>query len=143
MNNINNITTHQDHGQEGSPSSSEKPMVIPVMEEHLIVDKKMIETGKLQIQKTIIEEDIEIDIPLLKETNEIKKIPKNIYVDSIPVVRQEGEVTIIPVVHEVLVVEKKLLLVEEIHVVKTVIETVEKNTVTIKKEHVVINNIIN
>jgi uncharacterized protein (TIGR02271 family) len=47
---------------------------------------------------------------------EIERVPMNRTLSQLPSVRLEGSTTIIPVVEEVVVVEKKLVLVEEIHV---------------------------
>jgi stress response protein YsnF len=43
-------------------------------------------------------------------------VPIDKVVDAVPTVRTEGDVTIVPVLEEVLVVETKLVLKEEIHI---------------------------
>jgi stress response protein YsnF len=50
--------------------------------------------------------------------------------------RYEGDTLIIPVIEEVLVVEKKLLLKEEVHITKYVGETQQEKTVTLRSEEV-------
>ena len=50
------------------------------------------------------------------EEVEVERVAIDRWVDQMAEVREEGEVTIIPVHAEVLVVEKRLKLVEEIHV---------------------------
>jgi stress response protein YsnF len=47
---------------------------------------------------------------------DIERVPVNRNVDQVPAVREEGDTTIIPVVQEVLVVQKQLVLTEEIRV---------------------------
>jgi stress response protein YsnF len=53
-----------------------------------------------------------------------------------PAVRYEGDVMIIPVLKEVAVVEKKLMLVEELRVTKTKTEKTETHEIALKKEEV-------
>lgn len=62
---------------------------------------------------------VELDYPLYTEQAGVERVPVNRLVDNEPQTRQEGDVTIIPVVEEVLVVEKRLLLKEEIHIRRT------------------------
>jgi stress response protein YsnF len=54
------------------------------------------------------------------ETVEVTRVPVNREIDVAPSIRTEGDVTIIPVVEEVVVVEKRLVLKEEIHLRRTV-----------------------
>jgi stress response protein YsnF len=55
---------------------------------------------------------------LFAEEADIRRVAVNRIVSEVPQSRQEGEVTIVPVVEEVLVVEKRLLLKEEIHIAR-------------------------
>ncbi|RYE18527.1 MAG: DUF2382 domain-containing protein [Sphingobacteriaceae bacterium] len=64
-----------------------------------------------------------------------------LYVATVPPVRVEGDTTIISVVKEVLVVEKRLMLVEEIHLSKNRTETLTTVNETLRKEEVEINRI--
>ena len=43
-------------------------------------------------------------------------MPLDLLVDARPAIRQEGDTIIVPVVEEIMVVEKRLLLKEEIHI---------------------------
>jgi len=51
-------------------------------------------------------------------------------------VRYEGDTIIIPVLKEIAVVEKKILLVEEIRVTKTITHSEQKEEVTLRKEEI-------
>ena len=52
--------------------------------------------------------------------------------------REEGDTTIIPVIEEVLVVEKRLFLKEEIRIRRTQTTQLHEETVTLRREEVVI-----
>jgi uncharacterized protein (TIGR02271 family) len=94
-------------------------LTIPVIEEHLVVGKKAIETGKVIISKKVHSQPHVVDIPVVEEEVDVQRIPVNQYIDTTPpAIRYEGEKTIIPILKEVLVVEKKLVLVEEVHITR-------------------------
>lgn len=69
-------------------------------------------------EKSFITEKVEIPEELRSEEIAVNRIPINQEVTAVPGIRMEGDTTIIPVVKEVAVIQKKLVLVEEIHVTK-------------------------
>jgi uncharacterized protein (TIGR02271 family) len=114
----------------------DQPLKIQVLEEHLKVTVKEVETGRVRITKHVTEHIEDINIPLVSEEVEVEKVAINQYVETSPGVRYEGETMIIPVIKEVLVVEKKLVLVEELRVTKRQVKTNETQQVTLRKEEV-------
>jgi uncharacterized protein (TIGR02271 family) len=101
----------------------------------LHVDKKWVETGKVNISKKVTEHEETIDVPLSHEEVNIERVEVNKYIETLPPpVRYEGETMIIPVLREVVV--KRVLLVEELRVTKKDVQTQEKKQVTLKKEEV-------
>lgn len=126
----------------GLNTDAEGHIVIPVIQEDVVIDKKVVETGKVRILKTVTEQQETIDIPLVQEDINIERIPINQYVEAAPPgVRYEGEVTIIAVVKEVLVVEKRLLLVEEVRVTKNKVQTNETQEVSLRTEDIRVERI--
>jgi stress response protein YsnF len=77
-----------------------------------------------------------LEVPLLEDTVEVKRVAVNRIIDGPVPVREEGNVTIIPVFEEVLVVEKRLMLKEEIHLVRQQLATRERQTFALRKEEV-------
>lgn len=117
--------------------AAEKSSTIPVVEEQVHVDKKTVETGRLRISKDVHEEEVTVDLPTLYEEADVERVKINQYVDTPPPpIRYEGDKMIIPVVREVLVVEKRTLVVEELHITKRIRETHEAQQVTLRKESV-------
>lgn len=97
------------------PDEAPAEAVIPIVEETLRVDKRLVETGRVRVSLTT-----EVEEEILRETlrtrhAEVERKPVGRTVTEVPRVRQEGDLLIIPVVEEVLVVEKRLVLREEIH----------------------------
>jgi uncharacterized protein (TIGR02271 family) len=92
---------------------------IPLVEERAIVSKRVVPKGRVQVSTRVEQREEVVESDLMHEEVEIDRIPVGAEVDSVPPVRQEGDVTIVPVVEEVLVVEKRLVVVEEIHLRRT------------------------
>lgn len=111
--------------------------VIPVIEEHVEVGKKVIEKAKVRLSKRVNESVESYDVPLTEEEIVVKRVQKNELVDTAPAaVRYEGDVMIIPVLKEVAVIEKRIMLVEEIHVAKYKYDKTETRRVVVRKEEV-------
>jgi len=122
--------------------TDDRRLVIPVIEEEAFLDKRVVETGKVRISKRISEHEELIDEPLFREEVTVERVPINQYVDQPPQVRHEGDVMIIPVVREQLVMQKRLVLVEELRVRKQVVETHQPQSVTLRREDVDVRRII-
>jgi uncharacterized protein (TIGR02271 family) len=115
--------------------SARQETVIPVIEEQLHIEKKVSKTGTVRISKQVTEHEQTVNIPLLDEEIQVERVTVNQWVDSPPpALRYEGETMIIPIVKEVAVVEKRLMLVEELHIVKRQNQKQETRQVTLRKE---------
>ena len=111
------------------------PLIIPVIREVLVVDKQAIETGKVRISKKTYHDQAIEQIELMAQKVSVERRQINEYVDSAPAVRYENGVTIIPVIKEVLVTEKRMLLVEEIHICsQTTSRVAEVNQTLLRQE---------
>ncbi|HEU6442623.1 MAG TPA: YsnF/AvaK domain-containing protein [Microvirga sp.] len=108
------------HDPDPSATSDEaaETEVIPLTEEMLHIDKREVATGRVRVSTTtdVVEEFAQASLE--RETVEVTRIPINRVVDQVPEVRTEDGVTIVPILEEVLVVEKRLVLKEELHVRK-------------------------
>ena len=61
--------------------------------------------------------------------------------DPVPTVRTEAGVTVIPILEEILVVEKRLVLKEEVHIRRTTSDEEVEVPVTLRKQHAVVEHI--
>ena len=111
---------------------------IPLLEEQLTVTTQTVETGQLTLTKTVHETEETLTIPLQQEQYVVERTTLNQYVDEPPTTRQEGDTTIYPVVKEVLVVQKRLLLVEEIRVTHQQTQVEEIQTVHLRREEIAV-----
>lgn len=110
---------------------------IPVIEEQVRVDKKVVETGKVHVSKKVTEHDTTVTIPLQEETYDVERVPINQVVETAPApVRYEGDTMIIPVVREVVVVQKHYEVIEEVRLTKKITQRQQTEQVTLKREQV-------
>ena len=115
--------------------------VIPVIEEEVTIEKKVVEAGRVRISKHAKEYEKLVDVPLLHEEVSIERVPLNqVVLERLPT-RYDGDTLIIPVVEEQVFVEKRLVLVEELHVRKQTIETHKPQRITLLKEEVEITRV--
>jgi len=120
----------------GRVQSVDQPYVLPVIEEVLDVTRRREEIGRVRVQKHVHERTEVVDEPLLHDQVTVTRVPINRVIEQPLDVRQEGETLIVPVLKEVLVVEKRLLLVEEVHITRRTLETHQSEEVTLRREEV-------
>ena len=107
---------------------------VALLEEVARVDVRSIDAGRVRVSThtETIEEVARAE--LHGETVEVTRVALNQPVmGARPEMRQEGDVTIVPVFEEVLVVEKRLVLKEELHIRKRA--TAESVTVPVTLQH--------
>lgn len=112
---------------------------IAVTEEVLRIDKRRVATGTVRVRTETETVQELASIMLERQDVEVTRIILNQPVQQAPQIRTEGDVTIIPVVEEVLVVEKRLVLREELHVRKSVSRERYEEPVTLRKQHAVVD----
>jgi uncharacterized protein (TIGR02271 family) len=125
-----------EHSSSEPSVHQDEPMVVPVLVEELEVQKRLVETGKVRITKVVHERETLVDEPLFHDNVAITRVPMQRVVDGPVPVREENGTTIISIVEEVLVVEKRLMLREEIHIRKQRIETHQPQRITLRSEEV-------
>jgi uncharacterized protein (TIGR02271 family) len=93
-------------------------VIVPVIEEELATGVRAVKTGAVRVDKRVDKRTRRISAPILHEDVEVRRVPINRVVDEAPKSRRRGDTIIVPVVEEELVVTKRLILKEEIHLVK-------------------------
>jgi stress response protein YsnF len=111
---------------------------IPLISEELRVEKRSVPNGKVRV-KTVVDTFAEVVQETLKtERVETTRVEIGKEIDTIPSVRTNGDTTVIPVVEEVLVVEKRLILKDEIHVRRVISDDQVEVPVTLCKQGAVV-----
>ena len=110
--------------------------VIPIYAEELEVSTRKVKTGSgVRIHKTVTQTEKIVDYPLLYESSDVTRVAVNRVVQTAPAIRHEGDLMIIPVMEEQLVIEKRLVLKEEIHIRKTRETVRQPQSITLREEH--------
>jgi len=119
----------------------DEPLVVPVVVEELEVQKRAVETGKVRITTVVRERETLVDEPLFCDNIAISRVPMQRVVEGPIPVREEHGTMIISVVEEVLVVEKRWMLRDEIHIRKRRTETHQPQRITLRSEDVQIERV--
>ena len=112
---------------------------VPVIQEEAWVEKRIVDTGRgVRIHKTVAEHPCRIDERLLRDEVEVTHVPVDriVPLDQAPATRYEGDTLVVPVLEEVLVVERRLRIKEELHITRTRREERHVDTVMLKSEQV-------
>lgn len=123
--------------QQVSADQHEVVRTIPIVQETFELGKETIETNKIRISKKVTEHQTDVNIPLISEAYEVNRVPINQVVAAPPAAtRQEGDTMIVSVIKEVLVVEKRYEIIEEIHITKRTTEKTETQHISLRQEEV-------
>jgi uncharacterized protein (TIGR02271 family) len=117
-------------------SKSDTHSTIPVAQERLRVDKRVVETDRVRISTRVEPQPAWVREELAREDVQVEWVQVDREVSTPPQVRTEGDTLIVPLFEEVLVVEKRLVLRQELHVKRrTIVEPYEER-VTLLRTHV-------
>lgn len=135
-------------GPDGSSSGEEiragETVLVPLVAETAHVRKRVVETGRVRVSTHTETVEQVLRDTLRSETVGVTRIPINRTLEEgepAPQVRDEGGVTIIPVLEEVLVVEKRLVLKEEVHIRRTDSGEDVEVPVTLRRQRAVVERV--
>ena len=119
--------------------AADENRVLPIIEERAIIQREVVETGRVMVTKRVHEADEQIVVPVQHDEVHYERVPLNQTLPAgavAPGPRQEGDTLIIPVLREVAVVEKRLLLVEELRITKRQVTTEHTELLHLRREEV-------
>lgn len=112
---------------------------IPVVEEDLNIETRSVPKARVRIEtRTDVVEEL-VKARLATSSVEVSRVPIDREIDRAPQIRVEDGVTIIPVVEEILVVEKRLILKEELHIKRLTASDSVEVSVPLRKQRAVIS----
>ena len=119
---------------QGSPedrqSGAVESGVLRLLAEEATVSRENIETGRVRVAKVTCARDHLIDEVLARNSVEVNRVPIGRLIDTMPAIKEEGDLTIVPIVEETFVVERRLMLKEELHIRR--VRTTERYQQTVK-----------
>jgi uncharacterized protein (TIGR02271 family) len=140
------VSDPNDGGRERSFSellsaNSTGNLKLTLLAEDLSVEKEVVETGRVRVSKRTHTREVAIDEDLIKESAEIETIPIGRQIFEMPMVRHEGETTIIPIVEEVLHTERRLFLKEEVRITRKKTTDQFHDRVTLRYQEAVVTRV--
>ncbi len=94
--------------------------------------------GRVQVHVHTVTREHAVDEALTHERVEIERVAIGRPVDAIPPDRQEGDTTVIPVVEEVVVIHRQLVLREEVRVRRVSVTERHRETVSLRVQEAVV-----
>ncbi len=92
----------------------------------------------MRVETVTNEREHEVSETVFKESVEVERVSIGREVVSPPEIVQNGDVTIIPVVEEVVIITRKLFLKEEIHVKRLKIPFQHQETIVLRNQEAIV-----
>jgi stress response protein YsnF len=122
-------------------TGNERAETIELKEEELEVSKREIERGRVIVRTRIEDREELAEAALLQQEVVVERVTRGIVVETMPEVREEDGVLVVPVVEERLVVTTELVLKEEIRITTKSRTEIVREPVRLRSERVEIERL--
>ena len=116
-------------------------VAVPVIEEELVTGRREVKTGSVRVRKRVQRIRKSIEMPVVRDAVKVERVPVNRVVKEMPAIREEHGVLVIPVVEEEIVVRRRLVLREEIHVIRSKVTERATAGVNVARERAVVERL--
>jgi uncharacterized protein (TIGR02271 family) len=120
------------------PGPDKESTVIPLVAESVSIERQQIKGDTIRLTVTTKTHEHLLDEPITRQRVEIERIPIGRAIDVARPVRTEGDTIIIPVVEEIVIVERRLMLKEEISLRRIQTSARHRENVTVREQEAVI-----
>ena len=117
-------------------SDADAARVMPVLRERLKVGRRRVESGRVIARATTTTEEVHVDEPLEADEIRIERVPVGRFVDAPVMPVFEGDVLVIPVMEEVVVLTRRLRIVEEVRIHRRTVVRRHRETVPLRRQTV-------
>ena len=111
--------------------------VIRLHAEDAHVEVKKVETAIVRLSTSTSSREERVQTELAREDVSVERVQVGTLLERAPEVRLEGDVTVFPIVEEVLVVEKRYLLKEEVRVTRVKTTSPHVQTIRLRSQEMV------
>jgi len=138
-----------EHHDEGGYSMSGKwrdfiqgpdSRVIPVIAERVVTQVKEVPIQHVRVRRRVVEEQKVVETPVMRERIEVQRQPMNTVVERVPEPRWDGDTLIVPCVEEVVVVERRLRIREELRIRVIRERKLDRQTVVLRRHEVEVSD---
>ena len=123
------------------PGAGGDPHSLRLWAEEVSFDRETVETGRVRVRVVTREHDETTEIPLTRETVEVERVAIGREIDAMPAPRQEGDTLVMPVVEEVVVTLRKLVLKEELRLRRVRTTEQHRETVTLRRQEAIVERL--
>ena len=116
-------------------------VVVPLYAEDVIVARRSVAGDTVRVRTVTREREHLINETVTHGTVAVERVQIGRYVETVPEIREEEETIIVPVVEEVIFVEKKLFLKEEVHLRRERRSEPFQELVTLRQQAAVITRV--
>ena len=122
------------------PDQERRPedLHIPLHEEEVSLSRREIKKANVQVALVTGTREQLIDEELTHVRVEIERVPIGRAIEVVPSISQEGDTTIIPVVEEIAVVERRLVLKEEVHIRRVTTKEQHQESVVLRQQEALV-----
>jgi uncharacterized protein (TIGR02271 family) len=106
--------------------------------EQITVARRRVEGDAVRVSTVTREIEKIVDEVLMHERVEVEHVAIGLTIDAVPPIREEEDVTIIPIVEEVLIIEKRLILKEEVHIRRVRVPAIHHEVITLRKQDILV-----
>lgn len=124
----------QDNSPASEPRENAPDEVIALAREELRVARRVVDRGGVRVRVSVSERNETVDVLVREEGVEVERVPVGRMVEHPPETRQEGDTLVVPIVEEILVVERRLILKEEVRIRRTALQRPARETVNLRSE---------
>jgi uncharacterized protein (TIGR02271 family) len=115
--------------------------VIPLFEETLAVSKRKVAKGRVQVSRLTRRHEELVNELLTRESVEVERTPIGKPIDALPSIRDEGDTIVVPIVEEVLKVERQLVLKEEVRIRRVKATERYQERFSLRRQEVTVNRL--
>lgn len=116
------------------PSSASAAEVIPLAAERLTIGRRRVDTARVIVTTKTDHVPVVIDEVIERDDVRIERVPVDRFIDEPAVPRYEGDVLVVPVMEEVVVVTRRLRLIEEVRIDPHVVTRRHRETVPVRRQ---------
>lgn len=109
---------------------------LPIVEEQVVVERRLADGRTVGVTTRVASEDVTISEMLARQEVTVERVPVGRVIDSVPTIREEHDLVVIPVVEERVRTIVELVLTEEIHLRRTVHQERHEESVALRRTQV-------
>jgi len=117
-----------------------RELVLPLCAEKISIAKRQVVTGRAQVSTSTQQHEEMVSALLTREEVEIERVPIGQRLSDRPEVSERGDILVIPVVEEVIEIERQYLLKEEIRIRRVQSSHTYQERVNLRRQEVVVTH---